>query len=157
MHKQVIKALESKVEDLHTEGTIYCDHGETEAVAGALVDAIRGTTLEDEIRDELRTAMRKLRRQGWVHGGAQAHKEIADAVISAMSTPDFEFGVHYPQPSFRICPQSLDAAKHTKELWDARRDEGDPEGVIVVHLVGDRDWFRLDNGAPIEVCVLVED
>lgn len=71
-----------------------------------------------------------------------------------MGTPDFEFGVHYPE-GFRICPQSLNAAKYTKELWDARRDEGDPEGVIVVRLVGDRDWFRVDNGDPVpEVRVL---
>lgn len=70
--------------------------------------------------------------------------------------PDFEFGVHYPA-GFYICPQSLDAAKYTKGAWDERREEGDPEGVIVVRLVGDRDWFRLHDGAPIKVRVLAED
>lgn len=72
-----------------------------------------------------------------------------------MRKPDFEFGVHYPA-GFHICPQSLDAAKFTKGYWDGRLDEGDPEGVIVVRLVGDRDWFRLDDGSPMEVRVLVD-
>lgn len=85
MNVQVIKALEAKVEALHKDDVLYCDHGETEAVAGALVDAIRGTTVEDAIRDELHDAIRKLRRQGWVHGGDQAHKDIADAVINEMN------------------------------------------------------------------------
>lgn len=86
MHKQAIKALEDKVISLHEGGRIYCDHDETEEVAFALVNAIRGRSSEDMIRSELRTAMRLLHRQGWLHGSHKndPSEEIADVVIAEM-------------------------------------------------------------------------
>ena len=86
MHKQAIKALENKVNDLHEQELIYCDHSDTEEVTFALVQAIGNESDEDMIRSDLRKEMRRLRRQGWVHGDHknQTAKELADVVIDEM-------------------------------------------------------------------------